>query len=184
MKSFFQRISRVRSLTGGTRWYLSHDCLLAAKRTLYAVEYRRFYLRDLESVVVWPSRLWLLRVAIPGLLFAALGTPLWLWVNDTAGQILVVIGVGWAMLEFVRGATARARIRTSGAIVELPLVARMRRAPKVLAMIDAAVRAARDVSDQPAILAPVALSAESQLLADAEASPTSSMATATPTNVS
>jgi hypothetical protein len=184
MKSPFQKISRVRSLTGGTRWYLSHDCLLAAKRTLYAVEYRRFYLRDLESVVVWPRRFWLLRVAIPGLLFAALGASLWLWVDATAGQILVAIGVGWAVLEFARGATARARIRTSGAIVELPLVARMRLAPKVLAMIDAAVRAARGASDQPATLAPVALSAESHPLADAEARPTASIATAAPTNAS
>ena len=184
MKSPFHKISRVRSLTGSTMWYLSHDCLLAAKRTLYAVEYRRFYLRDLESVVIWPTRSWLLRAAIPGFLFAAIGASLWQWADATAGQILLVIGLGWPALEFARGATARARIRTSGAIVDMPLVARIRRAPKVLAMIDAAVRAARAAGDQPANLAPVALSTESHPLADAEASPTASMATAAPTNAS
>jgi hypothetical protein len=64
LKSAFRKISRVGSLTGGTKWYLSEDCLLAAKRTMYAVEYRRFYLRDVESIVVWPNRLWLLRMVI------------------------------------------------------------------------------------------------------------------------
>ena len=58
MKSAFRKISRVGGLTGGTKWYLSEDCLLAAKRMMYAVEYRRFYLRDLESIVVWPTRTW------------------------------------------------------------------------------------------------------------------------------
>ena len=70
MQTAFRKISRVGSLTGGTKWYLSEDCLLAAKRVMYAVEYRRFYLRDLESIVVWPSRTWLLRPIIPGVLLA------------------------------------------------------------------------------------------------------------------
>ena len=68
MKSAFRKISRVSSLTGGTKWYLSDDCLLAAKRVMYAVEYRRFYLHDLESIVVWPSRTWVWRLTVPGLL--------------------------------------------------------------------------------------------------------------------
>ena len=44
---------------------MSDDCLLSAKRMMYTVEYRRFYLRDLESITVWPSRMWKLRVIIP-----------------------------------------------------------------------------------------------------------------------
>src|ERR1700758_3961162 len=85
LQSAFRKISRVGSLTGATNWYLSEDCLLAAKRVMYAVEYRRFYLRDLESVVVWPGRLWLLRPTIPGVLLAVLSASLWHWVNSTAG---------------------------------------------------------------------------------------------------
>ncbi len=69
MKSAFRKISRVGGLTGGTKWYLSEDCLLAAKRMMYAVEYRRFYLRDLESIVVWPTRTWLWRMALVVVLF-------------------------------------------------------------------------------------------------------------------
>jgi hypothetical protein len=151
LKSAFQKISRVRSITGGTKWYLSTDCLLAAKRTMYAVEYRRFYLRDLECIVVWPSRSWRFRLIIPGALFAALGAGLWQWVNSTSGAIFTGIGLAWVVLELALGPTAGSRVRTTGVSVDLPLVKRTRRAGKVLKAIDAAVRASRDVTMQPAV---------------------------------
>jgi hypothetical protein len=141
-------------MTGGTKWYLSQDCLLAAKRTMYAVEYRRFYLRDLECIVVWPSRSWRFRLIIPGALFVALGASLWLWVNSTSGAIFTGIGLAWVMLELALGPTAGSRIRTTGVSVDLPLVKRTRRARKVLDTIDAALRASRDVAMQPAVLIP------------------------------
>lgn len=150
MASAFRKISRVGGLAGGTRWYLSDDCLLAAKTVMYAVEYRRFYLRDLEAVVVWQSRLWPFRF-VPGALLAALGG--WLWqlpIYSTAGEIVGGIGLLWIALELALGPTANSHVHTTGAIVELPLVKRTRRAPKVLAEIDAAVRAARGVIESPA----------------------------------
>ena len=154
MGSAFRKISRVASRTGGTRWYLSDDCLLAAKRMMYTVEYRRFYLRDLECILVWPSPLWLWRLIIPGVLFGVLGLSLWRWANSTAGAIFIGIGLAWVVLELALGPTARSRVRATGAIVDLPLVKRTRRAGKVLAIIDAAVRASRDVTLQSAASIP------------------------------
>jgi hypothetical protein len=158
----FRKISRVGSLTGGTKWYLSEDCLLAAKRVMYAVEYRRFYLRDLESIVVWPKRLWLLRPIIPGVLLGVIGVwsvwlrhweigaLLWRWTDFTTGAIFAGTGLAWVLLELALGPTAKTRIRTTGVTVNLPLVRRTRRARKLLAKIDAAVRAARGtVSERP-----------------------------------
>ena len=143
MRTEFRKISRIGSLTGATKWYLSEDCLLAAKRVMYAVEYRRFYLRDLESIVVWHSRTWLVRPAIPGVLFLALSAMLWHWFNFTAGLIAGGAGLAWAGLELGLGPTAQSRIRTTGASVDMPLVKRTRGSRKVLARIDAAIRAAR-----------------------------------------
>jgi hypothetical protein len=155
VQSAFRKISRVGSLTGGTKWYLSEDCLLAAKRVMYAIEYRRFYLRDLESIVVWPNRLWLLRPIVPGVLLGALGVwlvwlrhwemgaLLWRWTDFTTGAIFAGAGLGWALLELALGPTAKTQIRTTGATVDLPLVKRTRRARRVLAKIEVAVRAAR-----------------------------------------
>jgi hypothetical protein len=143
LRAAFRKISRIGSLTGATKWYLSDDCLLAAKRVMYAVEYRRFYLRDLESIVVWPSRVWLLRTAIPGVLLLALGALLWQLVNSTVGAIAGGVGLAWAALELALGPTAESRIRSTGASVDMPIVKRTRGARKVLAKIDAAVRASR-----------------------------------------
>jgi hypothetical protein len=181
LKAAFRKVSRVRSLIGGTRWYLSEDCLLAAKRVMYAVEYRRFYLHDLESIVVWPSPLWLWRVIIPAALLGALGASLWQWVNSTSGEIFCGMALAWVALETAFGPTARSRIRTTGAVVDLPLVGRTRRAPKVLAKIGAAVRDTRGVIEQPAAPATITSPAGSYDQTRPEASATAPIA-ATPTN--
>jgi hypothetical protein len=154
LKSAFQKISRVSSLTGGTRWYLSKDCLLAAKRMMYVVEYRRFYLRDLENIIVWRSRLWLWRLIVPGVLFAVLGACLWQWVNFTSGAIFIGVGLAWVVLELALGPTAESRVHTTGVSIDLALVKRTRRAAKVLTKIDEAVRASRDIIMQPALPTP------------------------------
>jgi hypothetical protein len=143
LSAAFRKISSIRNLTGATTWYLSDDCLLAAKRAMYSVEYRRFYLRDLESIVVWRSPVWLLRPATPGVILLVLGGVLWQSVNFTAGAIAGGMGLAWAGLELALGPMARSRIRTTGASVDLPIAARTGRARKVLAKIDAAVRATR-----------------------------------------
>jgi hypothetical protein len=170
-------------MTGGTKWYLSQDCLLAAKRTMYAVEYRRFYLRDLECIVVWPSHSWRFRLIIPGALFVALGASLWQWVNSTSGAIFTGIGLAWVMLELALGPTAGSRIRTTGVSVDLPLVKRTRRARKVLDTIDAALRASRDVAMQPAVLIPSLQEAAVSVQTNSEAaSAAPSIADASQTN--
>lgn len=182
MKSAFRKISRVGSLSGGTKWYLSEDCLLAAKRVMYTVEYRRFYLRDLEHILVWPSRLWLLRLMIPAVLLAALGGVFWHWVNSETGEIFFTLAAGWVGLELALGPTARARVCITGATIELPLVKRTRRAHKVLAKIDAAVRATRSVMEQPTTPPSVRLPVERQAQMRSEASASTPIAAATQTN--
>jgi len=181
LKSAFRKISRVGSLTGGTKWYLSEDCLLAAKRMMYAVEYRRFYLRDLEYIMVWPSRLWLWRLLVPAVLLVAVGISLWQWVDSTAGAIFCGLALAWVGLELALGPTARSRVRITGTAVDLPLVRRTRRAEKVLAQIDAAVQAARNLIEQPTTPANITLPAEHNAQTRSEASAIS-MAAATQTN--
>jgi hypothetical protein len=151
VNSAFRKISRTGSLTGGTKWYLSEDCLLAAKRVMYAVEYRRFYLRDLESIVVWPTRVWWWRLALIGLLFAGLSAEFW-QLSATTGKVFAGLGLAWMAAELAMGPTAKARISITGAVVEMPLVSRTRRAQKVLGKIDAAMRVARGVVEQATAL--------------------------------
>jgi hypothetical protein len=181
LKSAFRKISRVGNLMGGTKWYLSVDCLISAKRTMYVVEYRRFYLHDLESIMVWPSRSWLWRLITPAVLLAALGVCFWQWVNSTTGAVFGGLALAWMALELALGPTGESRIRTTGASLELPLVKRTRRAQKVLAKIDAAVRASRSAIATEAH-GVIDLSAEPQVQTRSEASATQSAAAATQTN--
>lgn len=182
MKSSFRKISRVGSLTGAIKWYLSEDCLLAAKRVMYAVEYRRFYLRDLESIVVWPSQRWRFRF-IPGIVMAFLGAYLWEFVNSTAGEIFVGLALAWLALEAALGPTAKSHIRATGVSVDLPVVRRTRRARRVLAKIDAAVRAARSAVEQPAVPpATIPSISQSNLQTSPETSATTSTAAVLQTN--
>jgi hypothetical protein len=175
LRSAFRKISRVGNLSGGTKWYLSDDCLLAAKRVMYTVEYRRFYLRDLESIVVWPSRTWFLRPIIPGVLFLGLGALLWEVASATTGAIFCGLGLLWAVIELALGPTAEARIRTTGAAVDLPLVKRTRRAQRLLAKIDEAVRAARGgISEVTAVSPTVGQPAAAESAPNVEASSTTS----------
>lgn len=170
MDTAFRKISRVPRLTGTTRWYLSNDCLLSAKQVMYAVEYRRFYLRDLESIVVWPSRTWLLRPIIPAVLFAIAGALLWHWHGFPISTIAFGPGLAWVLWELASGPTAKSRVRTTGATVDLPLVNRTRRARKVLAKIDEAVGAARAIDQLDAAVAG-SQPARSITAADSQAAP-------------
>ena len=182
MKSAFRKISSVRSLAGGTKWYLSDDCLLAAKRVMYSVEYRRFYLHDLESIVVWRSKAWIWRMIVPGALFVLLDVAFSQWANLETGAVFGGIGFAWVALELVLGPTAKSRIRTTGATVDLPLVARARRARKVLAKIDAAVRATRGEIAQPAapVTSPEPVKSPAQTISEVSAA--TPVADATQTN--
>jgi hypothetical protein len=156
--------------------------LLAAKRMMYAVEYRRFYLRDLEYIMVWRSRLWLWRLIIPAVLLATLGGSLWHQVNSTAGAIFGSMALAWLAFELALGPTAGSRIRTTGVSVDLPLVKRTRRARKVLSKIDAAVRTTRGGLEQAAAPASIAEPAEPSLQTRSEASAAASVMPAIQTN--
>ena len=156
---------------GATKWYLSDDCLLAAKRVMYVIEYRRFYLRDLESIVVWPSRTWLWRPIIPGLLLAGLGGILWHFVNFATGAIACGSALAWAAFELALGPTAKSRIRTTGATVDVPLMKRARRAPKVLAKIDAAVRTVRGGVTEQSTAVGISQPAEPSIQSSSESAP-------------
>ncbi|MGH9567189.1 MAG: hypothetical protein ACRD4I_14480, partial [Candidatus Angelobacter sp.] len=135
---------------------------------------------------IWPSQAWLSRIIVPSLLSVALGMFLWLWANSTtAGAIFIGAGLAWVLLELLLGPTARSRVRVTGISVDLPLVKRMRRAGKVLAEIDQAVRAARDVAMESSVSIADQQSASSAVstpMHSETASPVPSLADASQTN--
>ncbi len=115
---------------------------------------------------------------IPGALFLSVGVSFSVAVSLISGVILAGAGVAWVALELALGPTAKSRIHTVGATVDLPLVKRMRSAQNVLATIDAAVRAAR-VVEQPSAAARIYPQAESNVETLSEPSVTAAAAAQT-----
>jgi len=122
------------------------------------------------------------RLIVPTAVFVVLGVAFSQWVNFMTGAIIGGIGLAWAVLELALGPTAKSRIRTTGASVDLPLVQRTRRARKVLTKIDAAVRATRAEVAQTAVAvkSPEPLKPSAQTAAEGPAAVP--IADATPTN--
>ena len=119
---------------------------------------------------------------VPGLLFGVWDVLFSQWVSLQVGAVFGGIGLAWVTLELVLGPTAKSRIRTTGASVDLPLVARTRRARKVLAKIDAAVHAARGVIAEPAAPATSPQTVKPSAETASEGSAAVSIADATHTN--
>ena len=115
---------------------------------------------------------------IPGAIFVALGVSFWVGVSYTSGAIFTGLGVAWVGFEFALGPTAKSRIHTVGATVDLPLVKRVRSAQNVLATIDAAVRAAR-IGEQPSAAARIYPQAQSNAETLSEPSVTAAAAAQT-----
>ncbi len=118
---------------------------------------------------------------IPGVLLVSVGVFLWMRVNSISGAIFTGVGLAWVVLELALGPTAMSRIRTVGATVDLPLVKRMRNAQKILTIIDAAVRAARGIIEQPNAPAHTSSPTSPNAQTTTE-SPTASFAAVTQTN--
>jgi hypothetical protein len=122
-------------------------------------------------------------MAVPVVLFAALSVTFWQWVNSTAGAIFGGVGLAWVAVELALGPTVGSRIRTTGASVDLPIVARARRAHTVLAKIDVAIRAAHGVLEPPTAALASAPPAELSVATNTEPpSGSVSIADATQTN--
>jgi hypothetical protein len=115
---------------------------------------------------------------IPGALLVSVGVSFWVGVSYISGAIFTGLGVAWVALEFALGATAKSRIHTVGATVDLPLVKRMRRAQNVLGTIDAAVRAAR-IIEPPSAAARIYPQAQSNVETVSQSSVTAAAAAQT-----
>lgn len=130
-------LSRVRRWHGAVTWYLEGDGLLAADQRLFTMYYRRIELADIASVVLWPTRTYLIRAAIwigltalPALLIW------WLHLHRTA-EALIMAGAICALIEIALGPRCRARIAGPQGGIELPLVARWRQAAGMQARLEA-----------------------------------------------
>lgn len=144
-QNIYQRLPGSRLLSVGIRpsLWLASEHLLALERTVGSERYRRFYLRDVEALIVRRTQR---RAALNGVFtgLAVLGAVPFLIVffrNPNAGAALatsLIIGGLFlipAVINTLRGPTCETRIRTAVQIEPLPSLGRVRAVEKVLLRI-------------------------------------------------
>ena len=106
------------------RWYRGPDHLLLAEVRTWRVDYRRIFLRDIESVIVYSSRRDIVRAFcwfIPGTLVA---WPFFQFGASSAGWLFLLAGIALALLELLLGPFGHAAIRTRTSQLPYPLANR------------------------------------------------------------
>jgi hypothetical protein len=138
----YQRLpGRRRSLTGGCTLWLGPDHLLRVDSHSYVENYKRFYYRDIQSIVLLPTSR--RRSLLIG--WAALGAPLamlalvlggaWgIFLGCLAGLAAVVVAITW-----LRGPTCECRLQTAVQTEVLGSLSRVRTASKALKRLQARV---------------------------------------------
>ena len=159
-------LGHVVRLTHSWRWYLAEDHLLLADRGFYTVTYTRFYLDELQTLAVWPTRGRRTRCLLLGLLSAVLAILFWVTGLHRVIFLLAALALAVAALEWIRGPLAQAEIRTPGQARRLALSSRL----------PASLRAARAIAAaaaayQPPVVAALPLLSRSQKPSSTSASP-------------
>jgi hypothetical protein len=163
----YQRLTRTSSRTGfavvvrsrGSLW-LGPDHLLCVETNGYRENYKRFYFRDIQAIIVQQTRrrvIWNAILPVP-LAFGSLGL-LAFWMagqRNEAAIILCLIFLGIFLLLFainnLLGTGCVCYLRTAVQIEQLPSLYRVPKARKVLAKIRPLIVAAQGGELSPEIV--------------------------------
>lgn len=133
----FRRQGIVSVTARRSRLWLGEDHLLLVESQYFAEEYRRFYFRDIQSIVLRKTEtgkyfnlVWM-SLAIPMLAGVIASSGAWriFW------SILAIIFGGFLLLNTLYGPTCACQISTAVQSEELPSLKRLRRARKVMARL-------------------------------------------------
>ena len=144
-KSEYKRLTRTRAraifgvaVVARTSLWLGPDHLLYVETNGYTETYKRFYFRDIQSIIVRKTvestvaniilSVLIVLTAGPGMATNVIGLKVPLFILATA--FVVVLGI-----NLLRGGTCRCYLRTAVQLEQLVSVARVRTAHKVLARI-------------------------------------------------
>ncbi|MDB6021130.1 MAG: hypothetical protein JWQ04_987 [Pedosphaera sp.] len=125
--------------------WLGKDHLLCIDRVWFKEDYKRFYFRDIQAIVIRKTE----NGRIANIVFGALATPPLIAALVTSGgwQVAWFIVTGFflalMLINFLYGPTSACHLRTAVQTEELPSLKRLRRARKVLARLRPLIAAAQ-----------------------------------------
>lgn len=118
--------------------WLGKDHLLLVDTEGYSESYKRFYLRDIQAIILRRTNRRLVLAMITGLIASLLGLAA-IAIDDIAGKwvfivLVSIVGIPF-VLNFFYGPTCACKLQTAVQTEDLPSLSRVRRARKVLARI-------------------------------------------------
>jgi hypothetical protein len=144
-----------RDIAGRASYWLAADHLLVVREEGFQERYRRFYLRDVQALIISRNVMGLLTTlvltALGGLMaIAALATQnpagRWVWAFIAACFVIALIA------HLVGGPTADCHLRTAVQLERLPGVTRLRVAQRLIAAMTPAIQTAqRDIEAQASV---------------------------------
>jgi len=131
--------------------WLADDHILQVCSYGYSEEYRRFYFRDIQAIVLRQTAFWWVATII-GAVFTALG--IWMWMQSDMvfkvwGAILTIPFAFVFLLNLLFGPTCECRLLTAVQTEPLPSLSRMRSARKTIGAILPRIREAQGTFQPP-----------------------------------
>jgi hypothetical protein len=166
---------RRQFFTKNTLW-LGADHLLQVEHTGYTEEYKRFYFRDIQSIIVQKDNRFLIwSLVLGGLLATCIA--LIIWIDDQIGKIVF----GWVaaplflalVINLIKGPSCYTRIKTAVQEEEVPAFRRVRKTQKALARVRELISAAQGTMSGDEIRARLSNSQTSEATSSIGATPAS-----------
>jgi hypothetical protein len=148
-KSIYRRLGgQGATLTQYTRLYLGPDHLLQTASNGYTENYKRFYFRDIQAIVIRRNDLWVLWIvawSLPPLVLAlaavaALGSNAW------TAVILLSIAAGFLaglIINLLMGPTCVCHVQTAVQTEKIPSLRRLKQVRKMLRQVRPLIGAAQ-----------------------------------------
>lgn len=135
----YRQVSGYRRWFSRYRWYAAPDHWLLMRRRLWFADYRRVFLQDVTSVVIYSRHRERVRAMIWAGLGGGLAWPCWQFGALRTGWVLLTLGAAAVIYEFLQGEFGEAEIRTATSAFAFPLASRWRQSQRVATQLRAAV---------------------------------------------
>lgn len=177
MASYRKLPGRRRGLVFGSSLWLAPDHLLLVRSSRFSEDYRRFYLRDIQAVVMTrtarfhvPAWVWFAPLLLLVLTPFVIAGSIPMWVVAAAAALLLA---WWLFVSLTRSCVCR--LYTAVSSEELPSLCRLRPARKALAILEeriAAVQGAMPVDwAEQAAASPLSVAARRSLAQNLDTAP-------------
>ncbi|HBC86138.1 MAG TPA: hypothetical protein DCZ94_04200 [Lentisphaeria bacterium] len=151
----YRKICKGGDFLRSSRIYMAEDHLLYVLSNGYTEEYRRFFFKDIQYIVLCQTRSWWVYTGIWGFIGAGILAMMFFAASEfgeMTASVIAVLGFLPLMVNFLLGTSARAVIKTITSEEKISLTPRYRSSLKVLAEIKAKIEVVQGRIDKSSLI--------------------------------